>query len=340
MDYKRIYSEFIKDRLGKQPERPDYFERHHIVPRAFGGSNDPDNLVRLTAEDHIFAHLLLAKAHGGSQWVAIIAMFGNWARTETPTRRELRIVAMSRERHGKAMMGEGNSFYGKTHTVETLEKLRDATEYELRHSDGRQVIGNRFELEASTGVPRQQISAILRGAKISAHGWYYPPNNPDGLTRSERLSLAMRKPGMITVHHLNGRKWRGTRWQFHAEFGAKLDFQREDGGVLGWYKTPEYAAAQVGGVQRKAAYASASRGDISGSNNPMAGSDRRKDLPVNLVHKSGEKFSGSLKSFADGRGIDPVTYGRMRKTLMGKKIVDGKAVKTFWGWAHANARGA
>lgn len=31
MDYARIYREFIADRLQKQPESPEYFERHHIL---------------------------------------------------------------------------------------------------------------------------------------------------------------------------------------------------------------------------------------------------------------------------------------------------------------------
>ena len=48
--------------------------RHHILPRALGGGDEPENLIRLTAEDHFFAHLLLAKAHGGKQWAPLIIM--------------------------------------------------------------------------------------------------------------------------------------------------------------------------------------------------------------------------------------------------------------------------
>lgn len=38
-----------------------YTERHHIVPRFCGGSNEASNLVRLTARNHFIAHLLLVK---------------------------------------------------------------------------------------------------------------------------------------------------------------------------------------------------------------------------------------------------------------------------------------
>ena len=38
--------------------------KHHIVPRHMGGTNDPDNLVELTVEDHAIAHFVLWKMFG------------------------------------------------------------------------------------------------------------------------------------------------------------------------------------------------------------------------------------------------------------------------------------
>lgn len=40
-----------------------YVEKHHVLPRCMGGSDDPSNLVALTAEEHYVAHLLLVKIH-------------------------------------------------------------------------------------------------------------------------------------------------------------------------------------------------------------------------------------------------------------------------------------
>lgn len=42
-----------------------YSERHHVIPRCIGGSNQESNVVRLTPEEHYTAHLLLAKIHRG-----------------------------------------------------------------------------------------------------------------------------------------------------------------------------------------------------------------------------------------------------------------------------------
>lgn len=40
-----------------------YSERHHILPKSLGGSNESENLVDLTAREHYLAHKLLVKIH-------------------------------------------------------------------------------------------------------------------------------------------------------------------------------------------------------------------------------------------------------------------------------------
>lgn len=42
-----------------------YTENHHVIPRSLGGSDLPDNLVRLTAREHYICHILLTKMTQG-----------------------------------------------------------------------------------------------------------------------------------------------------------------------------------------------------------------------------------------------------------------------------------
>jgi hypothetical protein len=51
-----------------------YKEAHHIIPKCLGGTDDPNNLVDLTAREHYVAHILLAKIHGGTLWHAVNLM--------------------------------------------------------------------------------------------------------------------------------------------------------------------------------------------------------------------------------------------------------------------------
>lgn len=63
MNYQRIYNSIIeRSRLRSLPSTT-YIEVHHVIPRCAGGTDDADNLVRLTAEEHYVAHQLLIKIY-------------------------------------------------------------------------------------------------------------------------------------------------------------------------------------------------------------------------------------------------------------------------------------
>ena len=58
------YLEFIQNILKSRGRRgcgDNYHEKHHIVPKCMGGTNDEDNLIDLYAREHFIAHKLLAK---------------------------------------------------------------------------------------------------------------------------------------------------------------------------------------------------------------------------------------------------------------------------------------
>lgn len=57
MDYQRIYNQIIERAKTRQLE--GYKEKHHIIPKCLGGSNNKDNLVELTAREHFLCHMLL-----------------------------------------------------------------------------------------------------------------------------------------------------------------------------------------------------------------------------------------------------------------------------------------
>lgn len=52
-----------KERGLNKKELDFYSEKHHINPRCLGGSNDNENLVLLTPEEHFVAHQLLVKIY-------------------------------------------------------------------------------------------------------------------------------------------------------------------------------------------------------------------------------------------------------------------------------------
>ena len=65
MDYQRQY-ELLIAKHGTHDKPAGYSERHHIVPKSMGGSNDTSNLTYLSAKAHFVAHHLLWRWHRNS----------------------------------------------------------------------------------------------------------------------------------------------------------------------------------------------------------------------------------------------------------------------------------
>jgi hypothetical protein len=61
--YTKCYLKLIESRKKSKLDENTYYEKHHIVPRCLGGSDEDNNLVHLTPREHFIAHLLLTKMY-------------------------------------------------------------------------------------------------------------------------------------------------------------------------------------------------------------------------------------------------------------------------------------
>lgn len=195
MNYGRIYCDFIASRMSVPPTCGEYMEKHHVVPRALGGTNDLGNLIRLTPEDHFFAHLLLAKIHGGKMWAPVAFMIGKERRTRRQHGWAARAMA-------EAKKGEGSYQFDKT-----LHKLV--------HSDGRQWSGLRADMQ-ELGISLSLACMLLNGGVRSAKGWSLP-GVVGGKARGTKHSQY--NPDVITLLHVDGREAVGTRLELNERYG-------------------------------------------------------------------------------------------------------------------------
>jgi hypothetical protein len=73
MNYQRHYNLLI-EKHGLKSKPNGYSEKHHIVPRCLGGSDDESNLIYLSAEAHYVAHQLLVKMNPNHYGIAYAAL--------------------------------------------------------------------------------------------------------------------------------------------------------------------------------------------------------------------------------------------------------------------------
>lgn len=204
MDYIRIYEAFIKDRRAKEPTLTGYTERHHVLPRSMGGDNDPGNLIDLTPEDHFFAHLLLAKAHGTRQmWGACMLMMGarragqgKFTIRRRLTRSRLQ-YGMIRRAYSAASQGEDGA-------------NADLTVRTFYHESGAVFVGTRIALSVHHGCPAASVNQMVQGVSLTCYGWALTPEAciPDAAARSERakengkkLRGFTRSPSLLCFYH-------------------------------------------------------------------------------------------------------------------------------------------
>jgi hypothetical protein len=191
MNYNKIYLRFIEDRKRKESlALKGYFEKHHILPKALGGLNSKENLIYLTASDHLFAHKLLALIHGGSMWHALHMCHINEsaARGVRLSRRWYEIVRKKRALHiTTTRSGENHHFYGKKFSKKHRENLsishigksmgrenstHDPKFYDFRHKDGRYEKMLKCEFIKKHKIKATGVYSICGGSKKSYSGWY------------------------------------------------------------------------------------------------------------------------------------------------------------------------
>jgi hypothetical protein len=110
-----------------------YKERHHIIPRSLGGSNDKENLVDLTAREHFICHWLLIKMYSGESKAKMVYALNGMKRNGQYTKRyETKITSRVYENlkkefsliHSTTMKGRPAHNKGVPATEEQKEKNR------------------------------------------------------------------------------------------------------------------------------------------------------------------------------------------------------------------------
>ena len=125
--YNTWYNNIIN--LARNRVLEGYTELHHIIPSSLGGSDEPDNLVALTAREHSICHILLTKFTTGQDrnkmlHAAILMKSANIYQDRYFNGRLYETVR--REYANKRSIeqtGTGNSYYGKKHSNETRAKM-------------------------------------------------------------------------------------------------------------------------------------------------------------------------------------------------------------------------
>lgn len=226
MNYQRIYAAFIADRRRTEDTSrllDDYTEKHHVTPRHLGGDDSPENLIRLTPEDHFFAHLLLAKIHGGRMWAPIAFMVGGSRKDYRPTH--------SRKAHGWASRAMAKARRGRN------APQFDWVLHRVVNAAGKEKQVRQSEMIEALGLSKSLANMLIKGHVSVAKGWSI-------VGRERKTSVGdkhhMHRPDVREFRHVAGRVFVGTQFDFSEKCGvprpaASNLVTGKAGTAKGWY---------------------------------------------------------------------------------------------------------
>ena len=113
--YYNRYIKFINHFINNPNPKTIKIERHHIVPRSMGGTNDKDNLINLTPRQHLIAHWMLWKAYQTYQMTKAFSMMvvgPEWL-GRSPTMISGRIYERVKLQARELYSGENHPYYNK-----------------------------------------------------------------------------------------------------------------------------------------------------------------------------------------------------------------------------------
>lgn len=180
MDYQKHYGALIG--RAKTRNKQKGYERHHVIPRCLGGTDDKTNLVYLKPEEHYVAHQLLVKLNPGNLKLLFAANMMtvsnsgqvrnnkqySWlkrqlteARTGQPGRKWTDEEKKKRSDEYKGRPGKlhseeskkkiGKSSLGRTHTLESKDKISKAGSGKIRTEETKNKIS-----QALLGKPKSE----------------------------------------------------------------------------------------------------------------------------------------------------------------------------------------
>lgn len=175
--YTETYIRLIVSRMGREIDPETYYEKHHIIPRCMNWSDEPFNMVSLTAREHFVAHWLLTKmcktkSHKSKMVFAFGRFFQQsyerrfsshdfdkirnaWHDTEHPRKGS----TMPEERKNQMRIenaGEGNPFWGKKHTEAAKKKMKAGAKRRLKDDPDHVNRASEAAAKKKRGVPHTE----------------------------------------------------------------------------------------------------------------------------------------------------------------------------------------
>ncbi len=184
MNYKKIYDSLMKKSDGRTKSQ-DYYEKHHVIPKCLGGTDEKHNLVLLTAEEHWIAHLLLVKMNPGVSKLVYACQAMSMTGKNTPGRTTNKMFGWIRREYADSVSKRQR---GRLLSVETRDKISKTLKGRLPEHQKESNVSQRPEVARkiseskkgkSSGPFSTERKENIRKSKLGKPNAFMQNNNPN-----------------------------------------------------------------------------------------------------------------------------------------------------------------
>jgi hypothetical protein len=170
--YTSVYYKIIE--RSRNRKISGYTEKHHIIPKSLGGTNEPSNLVRLTAREHYICHVLLTRMtenNNKAKMVHAAAAFICWTSKNHARAIKInsRVFEMLKKLRQKNLIEEMSKLENKKKSSHGAKKLWSCAGYKQQASSKRKLLWKNLEyLEKMKQRKRTFKKVTINGIEYSS----------------------------------------------------------------------------------------------------------------------------------------------------------------------------
>ena len=203
MNWQKIHNQIIERALRENRKKGNgmYYERHHIIPRCLGGTNNNENLVLLTAREHFIIHMILIELYpiGSFEWHKLVLAASSFMRKSKNHQRQL--ISSRQFERIKILLSESKT--GIPRTEITKKKISDTKQLnprvvtkEQRDKQSKRMLGKNNPMYGKTHS--DDVKELLKRQKLGK------PNPHVSESNKRRKGLATKTTKAVIQLTLNG----------------------------------------------------------------------------------------------------------------------------------------
>lgn len=181
----------------------DIVNKHHIIPRHMGGSDDEDNIILLSVEDHCIAHILLAEcfedgdSRRRSNFASAVFIKKN--------NKDKELILQYR----KSLIGKTNPNFGKNWSEEKKQEF----------SENQKIKMNEPDIKFKLCKPKKDSSNMGKYDKSGENNPFYGKTHTEKTKEHLKLNRLGKKPSNTKKISIEGIIYEGLNEAF---FGTNI----------------------------------------------------------------------------------------------------------------------